>query len=279
MLAIHPLVSPQAGNIARVPVFAGGWGSVRRVFNFSTSGPTLPGPTNVYPDLTKDKAPTGGSIPLRWDAPGDTGTLRRAGSAIWTLVNIVLLFCSLHTGGVPISSYNIYARDASTPFRIVLASNRLSGSISTLYADSWYESFVLPRNSQPPEDVVGNFSIISGAKVAQTTSDLSQQLSTGAVLNIVVRVKIVAKFSLSVWYAADLSSFAGHGNIHRDREHVSRDEGYSASLQQSHWRVNHESESALGRPRVLICKLEHGKCSRSECTSKAHPHPSHWRAL
>lgn len=77
-LTCHPVVGLaivhgiQAGNLALVPIFAGGWGTVSPVFNFSTSEPTLPGPTSVYPDESRE--PTGGSIPLRWDMPRDTGT-------------------------------------------------------------------------------------------------------------------------------------------------------------------------------------------------------------
>ncbi|TYZ67017.1 hypothetical protein PybrP1_011487, partial [[Pythium] brassicae (nom. inval.)] len=55
----------------------------------------------------------------------------------------------------------------------------------TLPPESWYQSFVLPHNGQPPVNISGNFSIISGSKTAQTTSDLSKVLSTGAVLSIV----------------------------------------------------------------------------------------------
>lgn len=153
----------QAGNLALVPVFAGGWGAVSALFNFSTGEPTISGPTDVDVDVTLTKNPTGGSIPLRWDAPKDTG-------------------------GVPISGYNIYGRSATTPFLLLRSgenNSALFGVASTLYAETWYQFFVLPCNSVPPTDVLGNISIISSAKVAQTTSDLSKILPTGAVLHIV----------------------------------------------------------------------------------------------
>lgn len=153
----------QAGNLALVPVFAGGWGAVSALFNFSTGDPTIPGPTDVYADIRITKKPTGGSIPLRWDPPKDTG-------------------------GIPITGYNVYGRSATTPFLLLRSgenSTALSGVASTLKANSWYQFFVLPRNSVPLTNVLGNISIISSAKVAQTTSDLSKLLSTGAVLQII----------------------------------------------------------------------------------------------
>lgn len=89
-----------------------------------------------------------------------------------------------------VEGYNIYGKSAATPFQLLRAgahAPQLSGIASTLYAESWYFVFVLPVNSVRPIDLPGNVSVVSSAKVAQTTSDLSKLVPSGAVIGIVVR--------------------------------------------------------------------------------------------
>ncbi|KAF1320447.1 hypothetical protein FI667_g12333, partial [Globisporangium splendens] len=144
----------QAGNLAVAPEFAAGWGAPSAIFIHATGTPTLPGPTTIYPDLGRE--PTGGSIPLRCA----------------NLTNLPRRTCT----------------NALFPFFLSRSSRNdppLHGIALALYASTWYQFFVLPVNNFSAIDLPGNASVISSAKVAQTTADSTKLLPSGSVISIV----------------------------------------------------------------------------------------------
>ncbi|GLD91907.1 hypothetical protein PINS_up000440 [Pythium insidiosum] len=108
---------------------------------------------------------TGGSVSVSWQPPVDAG-------------------------GVQVMGYRIYARNASTPFFLAVdASSRLNlfATVERLYAENWYELFVLAYNGVPPQPLGGLVTCIPGSRSMITTRDLSRSATTGTVIGVQVR--------------------------------------------------------------------------------------------
>lgn len=95
------------------------------------------------------------------------------------------------TGGINIIGYNVYARNSTSPF--YLAHNASSNPqtyaiVGLLLANTWYQLFVLPQNDVGPTVLPGTVSIIGGAKIMQTSEDLSNTLVAGSVIMVQVGI-------------------------------------------------------------------------------------------
>ncbi|KAJ0392624.1 hypothetical protein P43SY_007456 [Pythium insidiosum] len=154
--------APEAGNTVLTPPFANGWGAIGPMIRVTMPVATLPGPAMISVDAYM-KA-TGGSVSVSWQPPIDAG-------------------------GAHILGYSVYARNASSPFFLALnASTRLNlfATVERLYAQNWYELFVLAHNGVPPEPLAGLVTCIPGSRSIITTQDLSRTAVTGSVIAVEV---------------------------------------------------------------------------------------------